>query len=127
MISFDRTFRLGEHMVSTVRGMLPRQGRVYLVCVEPKTTPREGGGTSTSIGFPALIVPDYVEDQKAFAEGVVKALNAAALVDDLVGELKRLADHLESWVETAPMDATTETWGALHCARALIAKAGALS
>lgn len=127
-IKFDRTFRVGEHAVSTVRGMLPRAGLVSLVYVEPKTLEElPGGGRRSAIGFPALIIPDYVQDQPAFAKAVVAALNGANLVDDLAGELKRLAEHLESWVQGQEADATAETWAALHCARELIAKVEALS
>jgi len=55
-----------------------------------------------------------------FEEKTAKLIAAAP---EMLAELRRCVEHLESWAESHPMTATTETWGALHCARALIAKA----
>ncbi len=45
------------------------------------------------------------------------------LFDEMLGDLKRVVDHLATWASDHSDEATAETWAALHCARATIAKA----
>lgn len=46
-----------------------------------------------------------------------------AAAPELLGELKRMVQHFEAWANDWPEVATTETWAALHCSKAAIAKA----
>ena len=46
-----------------------------------------------------------------------------AAAPDLLGELKRMVEHFEVFASDHSMEASTETWSALHCAKAAIAKA----
>lgn len=124
-MTFDRTFRAGQHNLAAVRAMLPRAGLIALVFVEPKRTLRENG-YATAIGFPALIVPDHVDDPAAFAAAVTVALNRADLVDDLVGELGRMVEHFGAFAEDHSAHASTETWAALHCAREVLGRFAAI-
>jgi hypothetical protein len=45
------------------------------------------------------------------------------LIREMLGDLRRLADHLAMWAEDHADEATSETWAALHCARETITKA----
>lgn len=45
------------------------------------------------------------------------------LFNEMLLDLKRLADHLAVWAEDHSDEATAETWAALHCARETIRKA----
>lgn len=46
-----------------------------------------------------------------------------AAAPELLGELRRVTDHLDAWARDHSDEATAETWAALHCAREIIAKA----
>ncbi|MBB4649619.1 putative mannosyl-3-phosphoglycerate phosphatase (HAD superfamily) [Aminobacter niigataensis] len=46
-----------------------------------------------------------------------------AAAPDLLGELKRMVEHFSAWANDHSDEATTETWAALYCARAALAKA----
>lgn len=50
-----------------------------------------------------------------------------AAAPDLLSELRRMVGHLSTWAADHADEATTETVAALHCARAAITKATALS
>jgi hypothetical protein len=98
MSAFDRTFRASWHRASTVRGMLPRgDARVSMIFAEPVETAGANGGRRVSIGFPALIVPDIVADQVAFAEAVTRALNAAPSTQTWEGDER--VHELKCWPE----------------------------
>lgn len=42
---------------------------------------------------------------------------------DLLNELDRMVEHFGVFANDHSMDASTETWAALHCAKAVLAKA----
>jgi len=46
-----------------------------------------------------------------------------AAAPDILGELKRMVEHFEVFASDHSMEASTETWSALHCAKAAISKA----
>lgn len=46
-----------------------------------------------------------------------------AAAPELLAELERMVGHFGAWAADHSTDATTETWAALHCAKAVIAKA----
>lgn len=50
------------------------------------------------------------------------ALKMAAAAE-IFAELKRMIDHFGIWANDHSEEATTETWAALHCAKAAILKA----
>lgn len=100
MSAFGRTYRVGRHLASTVRGMLPRDGEVVLVFVEPRRTLMPGGKTRTEIGFPGLIVPDHVDEPEAFAKGVADLLNVATTGERgwrSTRDFRRNGQGLNSW------------------------------
>lgn len=43
-------------------------------------------------------------------------------VIDAFAELGRMVDHFEAFANDHSMDASTETWAALHCAKGLLAR-----
>lgn len=45
---------------------------------------------------------------------------------DAFAELGRMVEHFEAFANDHSMDASTETWSALHCAKAVLAKASPL-
>ena len=46
-----------------------------------------------------------------------------AAAPELHNELARMVDHFEAFANDHSMDASSETWSALHCAKAALAKA----
>lgn len=56
------------------------------------------------------------------AEEIANARLIAA-APELLGELKRMVDHFDAFAKDHSIEATPETWAALHCAKAIIAKA----
>lgn len=48
-----------------------------------------------------------------------------AAAPELAAELARMVEHFGEFANNHSMDATAETWAALHCARAILAKATA--
>jgi hypothetical protein len=72
---------------------------------------------------------DLPHNIKNWAEWVLSVKLADALAapeaggeGELVAELERVTDHLETWARDHGEEATSETYAALHCARAAIAK-----
>lgn len=61
---------------------------------------------------------DRVTDDECEAN---KALMAAS--PDLLAELKRMVEHFGAFASDHSEEASSETWAALYCARAAIAKA----
>ncbi len=45
------------------------------------------------------------------------------LIEELTGELRRVTDHLASWVEYHPGECTAEIDAAIYCARSILSKA----
>ncbi|AVX04297.1 hypothetical protein MXMO3_01772 [Maritalea myrionectae] len=68
--------------------------------------------------------------QQADEEGVMVMVSRQAVDeviqqhDCLYAELKRMTDHLEAFANDHSMDATAETWSAIHCARAALSTQG---
>lgn len=71
------------------------------------------------------VIVAQITTRHPFIDEAVRYSNSCliAAAPELLTELERALDHLKSWAELHPMDATTETHAIEHCGRTAIAKA----
>jgi hypothetical protein len=59
-----------------------------------------------------------------FCNGFDTAALEKTSLREVIAELRRITDHLDVWTKDRPEDCTTETFAAIHCARALLKTLG---
>ena len=71
-------------------------------------------------GYEGLRINDYDRSSEEEAAANMAVIAAAP---EVLAELQRMVDHGGTWASDRSEEASTETWAALYCAKAAIAKA----
>ena len=77
---------------------------------------RDGGS------YEGLSINDF---DRVTPEAATANMQIMAAAPELAAELSRMVEHFEAFARDHSDEATPETWAALHCAKAALAKAGA--